>query len=113
MPIHLLRERATPEQLAEMLADWGVMVKVVVDLHREIMAGGGEMHADGEAIRLTDGSHQEDLWGANWYPESREVQFEALINIRPRHDNTKLEVQSEAIRIKMEQIIRRLLEGAP
>ncbi len=113
MTIHLLRERATREQLAEMLADWGVLIKVVVDVRREVMAGGGEMHADTEALLLTNGSQQEDLWGANWYPDSREVRFEALINIRPRHGNTKMEVQSAATRAKMEAIIRRLLEGTP
>ncbi len=112
MSIHILRERAAPEQLAEMLADWGVLIKVVVDIRREVMAGGGEMHADGEALLLVDGSQQEDVWGANWYPESREVRFEALINIRARHGNTKMEVQSEATRAKMEAIIRKLLEGA-
>lgn len=112
MTIHILRERAAPEQLAEMLADWGVLIKVVVDIRRKVMAGGGEMHADGEALLLADGSQQEDLWGANWYPDSREVRFEALMNIRSRHGNTKMEVQSEAIRAKMEPIIRGLLEGA-
>jgi len=111
MPIHLLREHATPEQIADMLADWGVLVKVAVDIRREVMAGGGEMHADSEALLLADGSQQEDLWGANWYPDSREVRFEALMNIRSRHGNTKMEVQSEAIRAKMEAIIRRLLKG--
>lgn len=109
--IHLLRKRATPQQVAEMLSDWNVLIKVVVDVRRGIMAGGGEMHADGEALLLDDGSQQEDLWGANWYPDSLEIRFEALINIRPRHGNTRMEVQSEAIRAKMEPIIRRLLEG--
>lgn len=113
MALHLLRERATPEQVADMLADWGVLIKVVVDIRREVLAGGGEMHADAEALLLADGSQQEDLWGANWYPDSREIHFEALINIRPRHGNTKMEVQSEAIRAKMEAVVRRLLEGAP
>ena len=64
MAIHLLRERATPEQMTEMLADWGVLIKVVVDVRREVMTGGGEMHADGEALLLDDGSKQADLWGA-------------------------------------------------
>ena len=52
--------------MAQMLADWEVLIKVVVDTRREILTGGGEMHADGEAMLLADGSQQEDLWGANW-----------------------------------------------
>jgi hypothetical protein len=42
--------------------------------------------------------------GANWYPESRESQFEVLINMRPRHGNTKREVQSETIRLEMKPV---------
>ncbi len=108
--IILLREAATPDQVAQMLADWEALIKVVVDIRRGILAGGGEMHADGETLLLADGSQQEDLWGANWYPASREIRFEALINIRPRHGNRRMQVESETTRHKMEAIIRRVLE---
>jgi hypothetical protein len=30
-----------------MLADLEVMIKIVVDIRREIMSGGGDMHYDG------------------------------------------------------------------
>jgi hypothetical protein len=109
--IHLLRAPATPDQIAQMLADWEVLIKVVADVRREIMTGGGEMHADGEALLLADGSQQEDLWGANWYQASREIRFEALINIRPRLNNRRMQIESEGLRRKMELVIRRILEG--
>jgi hypothetical protein len=44
------------------------MVKFVVDLERGVAAVGGELHADEEAVLLAQGSNQEDLWGANYYP---------------------------------------------
>jgi hypothetical protein len=68
--ILLLGEPATPDQIALMLTDWEVMIKVVGDIRRKVLAGGGEMHADGEALLLADGSQLADLWGANWYPGS-------------------------------------------
>ena len=37
------------------------MIKGVVDLEKEIMAIGGGMHADEEAILLGQGSKQENL----------------------------------------------------
>lgn len=109
--IHLLREPATPEQISQMLEEWEVLIKVAVDVRRGTMTGGGEMHADGEALLLADGSDQENLWGANWYSDSREVRFEALINIRPRDGNRQLRVESRETRARMEAIIRHLLEG--
>ena len=110
MSVVVLHTPATTEQLEEMLQDWGALIKLVVDIERQALAGGGEMHADGESALIDDGSRQEDLWGANWYPDTKEVRFEALINIRPRHGNVNLEVHSASTRSQMESIIRRLLE---
>jgi hypothetical protein len=53
---------------------------------------------------------QEDIWGADWYPQSREVAFEALINIRPRQQNFGLEIQDSTVREQIEAIVRQLLE---
>jgi hypothetical protein len=111
MPTHVLRERATAAQMVDMRAEWGAMIKVVVDVRREIMAGGGEMHADAEATLLRDGSEQEDLWGANYYLDTGQIRYEALINIRPRQGNLRMQLQDETLRAKMERVIRRLLEG--
>ncbi len=58
-------------------------IKLAVDVERKILAGGGEYHADCEEVLLVDGSHQEDIWGADWYPEHRKVEFGALIKYSP------------------------------
>jgi len=87
-----------------------LLIKLAVDVEREILAGGGELHADCEAALLDDGSRQHDIWGADWYPVQREVGFESLINIRPRQNNPALEVQDPALRSRIEVIVRRLLE---
>jgi Protein of unknown function (DUF5674) len=75
--IHLLKEKATLEQVQEMLERYENMIKIVVDIRRRIMSGRGEMHADGESILLNDGSEQDDLWGANWYPGEQRIEFES------------------------------------
>ena len=111
MPVHLLRERATPQQVAEMLTDLEVMIKIVVDVRREVMTGGGNMHYDGEQALVEDGSQQSDTWGANWYPSRQAVEFEALINIRPRDGNPSMLIQDSDIRHKVEHIARQYLEG--
>ena len=109
--IHLIREKATPRQMTEMLEALGTYVKLAVDIRRKTLAGGGILHADCEAELLKDGSRQEDVWGADWFPESQKVGFEALINIRPHQNNPAMEIQDHDIRFKMESIIRELLEG--
>jgi len=86
------------------------MVKIVVDIEREIMAVNGEMHADLEELLIENGSSQRDLWGANIYFEHLyELEFTSLINIRPAQDNKSMEVKSPAIRQKMTDIVNKLI----
>ena len=113
MAIHLLRERATPKQAAEMLEELGSYIKLAVDIQRDIAAGGGELHADCEGVLLDDGSQQEDIWGADWLPRSQKVTFEALINLRPHQSNPNMTILDASIRAKVESIVRSLLEGVP
>lgn len=108
--ILLLHEPATQQQIAEMLAALDSYIKLAVDIERELVAGGGELHADCEQALLEDGSLQEDVWGADWDP-SGEVRFESLINIRPRQANRGLEIQSLEIRRRVERIVRHVFEG--
>jgi hypothetical protein len=106
MKIHVIRTRATAEQMVEMLEVLETVIKVAVDVDRRLMAGGGEMHADCKAVLLEDGSRQEAIWGADWYPEDRKVVFESMINVRPRQGNRSLEVQDEGLRRTIEDVVR-------
>lgn len=58
-----------------------------MDIQLGILAGGGQMHADCEGELMQEGSNQEDIWGANWIPGTQSIEFEALINIRPKQKN--------------------------
>jgi len=109
--IHIVRSKATPQQLKEMLDALETYIKLAVDIRRRILAGGGILHADCEAELLNDGSQQEDIWGADWFPKSQKVQFEALINIRPRQGNQSMEIQDSGIRSEVESIATQLLGG--
>ena len=109
--IHLIGYPATPRQVQEMLEVYPFLIKIVVDIRRRTLAGGGEMHADCEAVLLEHGSEQDDLWGANWYPAEQQIEFESLINIRPRLGNRSIIIQSDDIRGKVAAITQELLGG--
>ena len=104
--IHIVTSRATPQQIQEMLEELGHYMKLAVDVRRRIIAGGGGMHADCEAALLQNGSRQEDVWGANWYPEGQEVEFESLINIRPRQGNRSMLIADQKLRDTIAAIVR-------
>jgi hypothetical protein len=109
--ICILHDKATIEQLSAMLKEYENMVKIVVDIRRRVLAGGGEMHSDCESALLEDGSEQDDVWGANWYPSEQEIVFESLINIRPRLGNRSVLIQSEELRQQVESITREIFGG--
>jgi hypothetical protein len=112
MTIHILTSKATPSQIQEMLEPFSEMrmIKIVVDIQREILAGGSGMHYECEQLLLGDGSEQEDLWGANWFPDEQGIEFESLINIRPLR-NKSIIIQDENICKEVERITRKYLEG--
>ncbi len=107
--IYFLNEKAGSAQIQEMLSEYHSMIKIAVDIRRKYLAGGGEMHADCEQVLLENGSEQDDIWGANWYPEGQLIEFEALINIRPVLGNRGMVIQSQEIREKVEEITRSIL----
>ncbi len=109
--INILHTKATAEQVAEMSKEYESMIKIVVDIRRRTLAGGGEMHSDCESALLEAGSEQDDLWGANWYPVEQRIAFESLINIRPRLGNRNILIQNEELRKQVESVTREILGG--
>jgi len=68
--MEIVRDPIRLKRLAELAEDlFGDMVKAVVDVGTGIMVVGGELHADEEALLISDGSRQRDLWGVNLYPD--------------------------------------------
>lgn len=108
--IHLITKPASPEQIEEMSQDLRTYIKLAVDIERGILAGGGTLHADCEAVLIEKGSQQVNIWGADWIPQTQQVTFESLINIRPRQNNRSMEILDPQIREQVERITRTLLE---
>jgi hypothetical protein len=107
----------TPTSLAYLrglAADgFGDLVKAVVDIERKIMAVGGELHSDEEAVLLEQGSEQRHLWGINIYPglpQEEWVEFDSMINIRPAQGNRSRGVDDSAIRERVIQIVEVLVQ---
>lgn len=107
--IHIVRNRAEPEQMRQMLEALGIYIKLAVDIDRRILSGGGDLHVDCELALLGDGSKQVNLWGADWYPLTQTVGYESLINIRPSQNNKSMEIQNPVLQENIHQIVQSLL----
>ncbi len=93
---------------------FGDIVKAVVDVEQEIMAVDGELHADEEVLLMeNEGSKRENTWGINIYPQKKSekewIEFDSLINLKPAFGNRSREVESEEIKEKIKQIVKKLI----
>lgn len=87
---------------------FGDMVKAVVDIKKEIIALGGEFHADGQELLVKKDSHPADTWGVNIYinkPKNKRIEFTALINIKPVLKHRSMRIQDAKLRAKIKRII--------
>lgn len=89
------------------------LVKAVVDVQQGIIAVDSELHADLEKFLIENGSYQENLWGINLYPDLEDedfVEFDSMINIRPRQNNRSRGVEDESLRKAILHIVGKLIQ---
>lgn len=88
---------------------YGSLIKGVVDLKKQILVVDAEMHADEEQLLLENGSSQQDLWGINLYPSKFGtddfVEFDSMINIRPRQHNMSRSVEDPSIQKQILELV--------
>jgi hypothetical protein len=90
---------------------FGDMVKFVVDVEDGIIAAGGDLHADEEALLIDKGSKQENLWGINYYFEGPDkIEFDSMINLRPSLGNRSRGVEDPQIQEKIRNVVKDLIK---
>jgi hypothetical protein len=113
MSIQIVRGPVPLDELRRIAREqFGDFVKAVVDVGRCVMALGGELHADEEALLLQEGARQADLWGINLYPDRPTlelVEFDSMINVRPSQGNRSRAVEDPAVRRQIQGIVQRLV----
>lgn len=107
--LQIFRTKATEKQIDDAALDLAGYIKVVVDIDRKILAAGGERHVDGEQMLLADGSSQSNLWGGGFDRETKEIDYNSMINLRPNDQNPSREVLSAEIRSKFNTIVNEIL----
>lgn len=114
MEIRMVKDKIALAELKALAENqFGDLIKAVVDVEQGIMAIGGELHADEEAVLLERGSRQEQLWGINLYPAKAGddwIEFDSMINIRPSQNNPSRIIEDPMIRRKIIEIVAKLTQ---
>jgi len=110
----LINRQITKNELKEMaVRSFGNLVKAVVDIEKGIMVVDASLHADEEALLLSKGSHQQNLWGINLYPDMDSddfIEFDSMINLRPGQGNMSRSVDNPTIQKNIREIVRKLIK---
>lgn len=92
-----------------MAEDFDGYIKLVIDIGKKILAGGGKRHFEGEQLLLKQGSKQKDLWGGGLDLASKEIDYNSVINLRPSQNNPSRDILSLETRKKFDNIVKNLL----
>jgi len=114
MDIRIINQPMSIKVVAQMAeTQFGDMIKAAVDVQQEVMALGGDLHADEEQLLLEHGSQQRDLWGINLYPAKfatdEFIQFDSMINIRPSQNNRSRSVEDPTVQHRIREIVGKLV----
>lgn len=115
MDIKIIKNSIQKAELHDIAKEvFGDLVKAVVDLEHEIMAVGGELHADEELLLVEqEGAQREYTWGINLYPDNAGddfIEFDSMINLKPAFGNRTRGVDNEEVQEKIRNIVNKLVK---
>lgn len=67
-------------------------IKTVIDIEKNICSAGADRHFESERILLDQGSRQSNIWGGGIDIDTKDIDFNSFINIRPTDNNPANEI---------------------
>ncbi|MEK7164108.1 MAG: DUF5674 family protein [Patescibacteria group bacterium] len=96
----------TPEEIIVLREQFDTYIKTVIDVEKRICSAGCDRHFESEKILLDQGSNQNDFWGGGIDLETKIVDCNSMINIRPSQNNNSNEILDPSLREKYEQLTK-------
>ena len=110
MAIVVLTKKASKKDIKKATEEYPYYIKITADIRQEIIAIGGEYHADTEKILLEGSqSRQNDLWGGGLDLITGSFDTNAIINLRSGR-NESTEILDPETRNRFLEICRRFLK---
>lgn len=88
-------EPFTRGEIDQLRESYDVYIKTVIDIVKKKCSAGCDMHFESEKVLLESGSLQQDVWGGGIDLETKDIDFNSFINIRPNHSNMSNEIQDQ------------------
>ncbi|MBI5044545.1 MAG: hypothetical protein HZC02_01335 [Candidatus Levybacteria bacterium] len=95
----------TKDEIESLREEFDTYIKTVIDIKNKICSAGQNRHFESEALLLKQGSRQSDLWGGGVDLETKIIDYNSFINIRPTDNNTSNEIQDPERRKAFENLM--------
>ncbi len=96
----------TKEEIKKLSEEFATYIKTVIDIKRKDCSAGANLHFENEQILLKHGSNQQDLWGGGVDLETKTIDNNAMINLRPNDNNFSNEIQDPKKRKVFEKLTK-------
>ena len=96
----------TKAEIQKLKEQFHTYIKTVIDVEKKICSAGANRHFESEKILLEQGSKQSDLWGGGIDIDTKEVDFNSFINIRPADNNPSNDILDSKRRKKYNELTR-------
>lgn len=96
----------TKEEIEKLREQFDVYIKTVIDVEKKLCSAGCDRHFESEKILLEQGSSQSNLWGGSIDIETKIIDYNSFINIRPADNNASNEILDSQIRKKFEDLTK-------
>lgn len=103
-------EPFTSAEIQKLAQDLKPYIKTVIDIEQALCSAGANLHMDNEQELLKQGSNQKDLWGGGIDLETKFIDFNSMINLRPTDHNTSNEIQDSTKRQKFEALMKQFFK---
>lgn len=94
----------TKEKIEKLREEFDVYIKTVIDIKRKLCSAGANRHFESEKILLDQGSRQSDLWGGGIDLETKVIDYNSFINIRPNDNNRDRYIQDPKVQGEFKQL---------
>ncbi|MBI3984438.1 MAG: hypothetical protein HY344_00640 [Candidatus Levybacteria bacterium] len=96
----------TKDEIEKLKELFDIYIKTVIDIKKKVCSAGCDRHFDSEKILLSEGSNQSNLWGGGIDLETKIIDCNSFINVRPTDKNTSNEIQDPKIREEFEDLTK-------
>lgn len=97
-------------ELEKLKEEFETYIKTVIDISNKVCSAGMNRHFEGEKLLLEQGSKQSDIWGGGIDLETKIIDCNSFINIRPGNNNNSNEIQNPEIRKEYEKLTKFFLK---